>query len=268
MSKQMTADELNVHLKLSEDHLHEYYSEMAAGTPEQQKKAQLLGYWLMDYISFLRKEADFNPQKIIRYKRGSIVKAHLGYRIGSEEGGLHYGIVVDVNNLRSAQTVTIVPLTSVKATTDLERLHPSKIYLGDEIYTGLKNKLTKTLSQAQADIADVKSRLHALQAQAPAVDTPEYTAWENAERPALDAASNDINKIQLKIKNMLKQKAQLEKMKRGSIALVGQITTISKIRIYDPLYPSDVLSNIRVSNKALDQIDAKIKELYTNQQAP
>ena len=51
-------------------------------------------------------------------------------------------------------------------------------------------------------------------------------------------------------------------MKTGSIALVNQITTISKIRIYNPLHSNDVLGNVKVSNEILDAIDDKIRELY------
>lgn len=53
------------------------------------------------------------------------------------------------------------------------------------------------------------------------------------------------------------------KMKEGSVALVGQITTISKIRIYDPMYPLDTLSGIRLSSESMDKLDAKLQELYT-----
>ena len=52
-------------------------------------------------------------------------------------------------------------------------------------------------------------------------------------------------------------------MKSGSIVLLGQITTISKIRIYDPKRSDDVLADIRLSSPTLDKIDAKIIELYT-----
>ena len=55
---------------------------------------------------------------------------------------------------------------------------------------------------------------------------------------------------------------EISKMKTGSVALVNQITTISKIRIYNPLHSKDVLGNIKVSNEILDAIDDKIKELY------
>jgi len=53
-------------------------------------------------------------------------------------------------------------------------------------------------------------------------------------------------------------------MKKGSIALVNQITTISKIRIYDPKTDHDILSNIKLSNEKLDLIDAEIRKNFTN----
>ena len=51
-------------------------------------------------------------------------------------------------------------------------------------------------------------------------------------------------------------------MKKGSIALVHQITTISKQRIYNPKTSKDILSNVKVSDTTLDLIDSKIKELF------
>ena len=60
-------------------------------------------------------------------------------------------------------------------------------------------------------------------------------------------------------------KKEITKMKTGSIALVGQIRTISKIRIYDPKTNFDVLSNVKLSNEKLDLIDHEIIALYTGQ---
>ncbi len=54
-------------------------------------------------------------------------------------------------------------------------------------------------------------------------------------------------------------------MKTGSIALVNQIRTISKIRIYDPKTNYDVLSGVKLSNEKLDLIDNEIISLYTGQ---
>jgi hypothetical protein len=53
-------------------------------------------------------------------------------------------------------------------------------------------------------------------------------------------------------------------MRAGSIALVNQITTISKIRIYDPKTDADILSGIKMSNEKLDLIDREIMKSFTN----
>ena len=46
------------------------------------------------------------------------------------------------------------------------------------------------------------------------------------------------------------------------IALIDQITTVSKMRIYDPRNARGVLSGIRLSPDALDKINEKLKELF------
>ena len=51
-------------------------------------------------------------------------------------------------------------------------------------------------------------------------------------------------------------------MKEGSIALVSQITSVSKMRIIKPLRTTDGLSGICISEATLNIIDSKIKELY------
>lgn len=56
---------------------------------------------------------------------------------------------------------------------------------------------------------------------------------------------------------------EITKMKKGSIALVNQITTISKQRIYYPKSSKDLLAGVRLSNSSLDLLDKKINELFT-----
>lgn len=60
-----------------------------------------------------------------------------------------------------------------------------------------------------------------------------------------------------------RMKKEVVKMKIGSIALVGQIRTISKIRIYDPKTNFDILSKVKLSNEKLDLIDKEIIANYT-----
>lgn len=50
------------------------------------KKADLLSYWLEDYIKYLSYEKIFNPKLYKSYKRGDIIKVNLGFNVGAEEG--------------------------------------------------------------------------------------------------------------------------------------------------------------------------------------
>lgn len=54
-------------------------------------------------------------------------------------------------------------------------------------------------------------------------------------------------------------KNEISKMKIGSIALINQITTISKQRIFDDA----VLRRIRLSNDSLDLLDKNIIRFFT-----
>lgn len=62
---------------------------------------------------------------------------------------------------------------------------------------------------------------------------------------------------------LLRMIKEVSKMRKGSIALVAQITTISKIRIYDPKTNYDILSNVKLSNEKLDLIDQEILQNFT-----
>ena len=51
-------------------------------------------------------------------------------------------------------------------------------------------------------------------------------------------------------------------MKEGSIALVNQITTVSKMRIYDPRNLRGVLAGISLTKESMEKVNKKVKELY------
>ena len=111
---------------------------------KQTSKASKLCYWLNDWTTFLDFETQFTPLSLRRYKRGEIIKVHLGFNVGSEEGGLHYALVLDKNNAKSSPVITIIPFTSVKPQTDIGKLKRGSIFLGDEIYTSLNTKVITT----------------------------------------------------------------------------------------------------------------------------
>ena len=224
-----------------------------------------LAYWISDYVRFLKREPGFDPKKLIRYKRGAIVKVHLGYRVGSEEGGLHYAVVMDVDNKLSNPVATVIPLTSIKPDTDLDHLHSSKVFLGDEIFVKLLEELKEYQKQTLCLQEDILTQQKALLAQKVDQKDENYEMLSAKRRLQLESINIQIESMKERAARCKKMLQEVQKMKQGSIALVGQITTVSKLRIYDPLYPSDVLSNIRLSSDSLEKLDTKLKALYTYQ---
>ena len=129
------------------DSLLSYYIEQ-----EDYKKVHLLSFWFEDFAMYNLSEKTFEPKLLKKYKRGSIIKANLGFNVGNEEGGLHYCIVLDKNNAISSGTLTVVPLTSVKENKKYNEL--ATVNLGNEIYLNLTkicNTMTANLSEKYKD---------------------------------------------------------------------------------------------------------------------
>ena len=132
MSKIKTKEELMRHKDKALSELDQYMDTLiSSGNAAISAKSDKLSYWISDYVRFLKKEKTFDPTKYISYRRGDIIKVHLGYRIGNEEGGLHFGVVIDNRNAKKSGVVTIIPLTSIKKGKDP---HPNSVVLGPEIF--------------------------------------------------------------------------------------------------------------------------------------
>lgn len=91
MGRNLTKEELKRHKEKALAKM-EHYIDSLINSPvsKTRGKADKLSYWLEDWSTFLDFESRFSPSSLRRYKRGEIIKVHLGYNIGSEEGGLHY----------------------------------------------------------------------------------------------------------------------------------------------------------------------------------
>lgn len=197
------------------------------------KREHLLASWLSQYSRYIKQEETFNPKYLKRYKRGEIIKVDLGYRLGSEEGGPHYAVVLDKNNSLYSDIITILPLSSKKETT---KINNYVLDLGDEIYERLETKAKLTFAKS----------VEILESDAPGPVSGQEVIL------TLDYNKDEIDLIMKEIKSM----------KEGSIALISQITSISKMRIIKPTRTTDALSGIRLSDNSLNAIDQKISELY------
>lgn len=242
MSRDKSDEELQQHKAEAIAALDQYLTSMISSADiADHGRADKLCYWLRDYAKFLDYEKRFNPEKLRRYKRGDILKVHLGYNIGSEEGGLHYAVVLDRTNSIKCSTVTVIPLTSVKPTTDIQKLRPGNIYLGNELFANLNSNASLLYQQLKSVLDDLHEKMSHSQ--------------DGNLQCELDRINSELDRLK-------RMRAEIQKMKKGSIALTRQITTISKIRIYDPKTSHDVLSGVRLSNEKLDAIDNAVSEYF------
>lgn len=234
--------------------LNNYLDTCIADDNRHLKKANLIAYWLKDYVRYIENEEQFCSQNLKKYNRGDIIKVNLGFNIGNEEGGLHYCVVLDTINAKKYSTLTVIPLTSQKESKVIPK---SAVLLGTEIFDNLSIKNNSLKQNANKKFKEYNEQLKIIS------NLPES---DDNEKIIKSVKLNNINeKIELlnaDIQLINKIELEISQMKNGSIALVNQITTISKQRIYNPKYDTDVLSGIRISNNSLDLIDAKLHKLF------
>ncbi|MBO5853100.1 MAG: type II toxin-antitoxin system PemK/MazF family toxin, partial [Bacteroidales bacterium] len=223
--------------------------------PDSLKKADLISYWLESYTNYIDFETTFDSSRLPRYKRGSVLRVNFGFNIGKELGGLHLAVVLDNDNKRNADVITVIPLSS----TDGKAVHPRNVDLQTEVYTTIHSHLLAMSDEIKArntylkNLADQHYKL---------IHTG-LTPQQVAElEPIVIQTNEEIKEVDASLDILQKHIEEITHMKRGSMALVNQITTISKQRIYIPKKSSDFLYGITLSEEAMDKINAKIKELY------
>lgn len=195
------------------------------------KRADLISFWIKSFSSLVKGEDTFNPKYLLKYKRGDVIKVDFGYRCKNELGGLHYAIVLDVENSKSSGLITVVPLTSKKPD---KKLHHSEVELGNEIFTALISTHDKLLNK-------LNNRLE-----------------------SESISQGEAKSIQMDLKALSQKRDEILKMKEGSIAMVGHISTISKARIKDPINKyNGILCDVKVSTTTLSAIDHKIAKMFT-----
>lgn len=217
------------------------------------KKAALISKWIKQYTNYISFEDIFTPKKCISYNRGDIVFANFGFNIGSEFGGEHYAVVIDKENDRNSSTVTVIPLSSYKPE---KEIHPNDLYLGNELFNQMQLKQKTIISHLKEQCAKNKLLLEVIKT----------TFSSNPENEEIEVLLNELEtkqrELELEIEKAEKLKLELLSLKQGSIAKVQQITTISKMRIYNPKYSSDSLYGIRFSTETMSSINNKIKDFF------
>ncbi len=274
MSKQKTKEEIIQHKKSAIraiNNLLENY--ISSESEEYLKKADLISYWTESFAKYISMEESFSPERLKSYKRGDVIKLNFGFNVGSEYGGLHYAIVINNHNARNSPVLTVVPLTSQKGG---DEIHPDDVWLGNELYRNLKLKHDTIQKNLEGEKENIEKMVAVLEGILRAFDgkMQMYNQNQSGEN-LLDAGrylevAKDLTKEwrERSSKNaeataqLKKIGTEIKRMKEGSIALVSQITTVSKMRIYDPRNARGVLSGIRLSPESMDKINDKLKDLY------
>ena len=194
------------------------------------KKSDLLAYWIHDFAEYHDEERTFNISKSGIYSRGDVIKVNLGFNIGNELGGLHYCIVLNKYDNSRNGALNIIPLTSRK---DNKKYDSSSVNLGKELYNIFQKKIEKEKIKLQQILDELEK-----------ID---------------DIPINIQNIIEKEQKYIGKMETEISKMKKDSIALINQITTISKQRIFK----DTVRRNVKISSESLNLIDKQIIKYFT-----
>ncbi len=247
MSKDLTQEQLSSLIDTGIKRVSDLLNELRSNPKEKRsyKKAGLIAYWLIDYVKMLKKEKNFDASKMLRYYRGDIVCVNFGYRVGRELGGKHFAVVLDNYNSHNSDVMTVVPLKSKKSTYK-ESIFQYELEYG--IYELHKLKFENMTKECYQELEKLKS------------ENGYYGSTPNED--SLKVFSKHIKALSKKISDANNVRTDIFKLKEGSIADLGQIITISKIRIINPCNASDSLKGISLKEKDMDVISKKIKYLY------
>lgn len=230
--------------------LRKYKNYIKSKMQNDYKKAAVLVYWLNDYIEYIKSEKTFNPSMNITYKRGQIVFVNFGYRIGTELGGDHYAIVLDVKNSKQSKSITVLPLKSNKKKSTAY----SKIY-----YFPLGNKIKYLLENKAYSILDANLSEALLLAR-------QLNLAKQADPQMNPKTMPEVQKVAARLKRNRRIAdsilAYAKKLNNESIADMGQIITISKQRIKHPCKPHDVLTGVILDEETLNSISGELKKFY------
>ncbi|WP_045576186.1 type II toxin-antitoxin system PemK/MazF family toxin [Desulfosporosinus sp. I2] len=194
-------------------------------------KAEKLTFWINEWgADYLKNESSFPYLDLLRYDRGCAVEANLGFKIGSEQGGLHYCIVLDHKNAKSNKVLMVVPLESLPNNQKPESIDENyEVFLGYGIF---KDDIKKI----ESSIIDISSKIEVRKS-----NGLEFSRLENT---------------------LSKLEKELTKLQKGSVAQIGQICALSKMRIYNPRGMGDKFSTFKLDDDKMKEIEDKIAYLY------
>ena len=93
----------------------------------------ILTEWINKWSKYIVREQNFKPDFLPYYKRGDVVYADFGFNVGAEYGGIHYAVIVEINNNKRNENVIVVPLTSLDKNKTISDIPKADVYIGDNV---------------------------------------------------------------------------------------------------------------------------------------
>lgn len=297
MGSNRTNEEIAVYTATIIQELEDYLHHLQRMDDEGNKRSDKIAQWIQNWVKYLKIEQVFNPRSIRALKRGSIVYADFGFNVDREYGGLHYAIVLNKTDARSNHLLHVLPLTSVKESTDLSNLKYFQFPIGDEVFRLLINEANRKiieLTKLYDRFSEKDDELHKRSVMVESLINDNKKAFDILKKipdsdrddsffeqlqtinKNIDFASAEADKIKqeeiengillaelkekMKYANKFIQKTQ--NMNKDSIVLLNQVTTISKMRLYDPKNSNSILNGIVLSDDTMNKIDEALKNIF------
>nr|DAN29751.1 MAG TPA: PemK-like protein [Caudoviricetes sp.] len=297
MGSNRTNKEIAVYTATIIQELEDYLHHLQRMDDEGNKRSDKIAQWIENWTKYLKIEQTYNPKSIQALKRGSIVYADFGFNVGREYGGLHYAIVLNKTDARSNHLLHVLPLTSVKETTDISNLKYFQFLIGDEVFQLLINKANRKiieLTELYDRFSKKDDELHKRVEMVESLIEDNKKAFETLKNsPDFDKDDSSIEQIQTINKNIdfasdqadiirqeakenaillaeLKEKLEYankfilktQNMNKDSIVLLNQVTTISKMRLRDPKNNNSILNGIVLSEDTMEKIEEELKNIF------
>lgn len=191
--------------------------------------------WMHTYISYKSNETKFSPTYLPKYEQGQIIFVDFGCGIRHEFSYPHYAIVLNTNDRKKNDLLTVVPLTSKK------EKHNTLKEWEHEISYPIKNLLIdKVLSDFNLygdKYVQLRDKVIAFAKNSSSLSKDEYAKRYSA---LVDAGVKEIYSSNRDVMDFA------EKMAKGTIVELNQIKTISKSRIIFPVKKSHALYDIKI----------------------
>ncbi|MTB62011.1 growth inhibitor PemK [Streptococcus uberis] len=296
-----TKEEIGLYTAETIDFFERYLHSLILSKDDSYKKAGKIDFWVENWTNYLKREVHFKPS-LPALRRGSIIYADFGFNVGREYGGLHYAIVLNKIDSRDNHLLHVLPLSSAKPHDDLSKLPYFKLDLGNEIYRLATNKGHQRITEVDKKILELEVKEKENNKMSKGIDESlaqnrqllddltklaETTGNENNNQNIIEQTIENITQTNKKlysdleiyrvrseeIRNLKKDLTpilsdtrkmleKISKMKKGSLAILNQVTTISKMRIYDPQNKDSLLFDIVLSETTMDRIDEALKKIY------